>query len=276
MKAGGPVTGAPDPTAGTPALTTFIRTGSMDQPSTTSRIARDIRFLKAYAACSSLAVLMLLLMAFSPARHRFGVIEAERIDIVHPDGTLALVLSGQGRLPGPTFEGREYPQELSGGRTTASGMIFFNERGDEVGGLTYQGQLRGDGYSASGGITFDQFRQDQVVSLQYSDNGSRRSAGMNVWDRSTEISIAEILELVQARAQATGAARDSIERVIQGLAEQGLATHRVFLGSRNRTAVLQIRDTRGRPRIVMSVDSTDVPRLEFLDSAGAVVSAFPN
>ncbi|MGH7465455.1 MAG: hypothetical protein ACREK1_09785 [Longimicrobiales bacterium] len=248
----------------------------MNEPSPSGRMARDIRFLKMYAAGSSLAVLMLLLMAFAPARHRFQVLQAERIDIIHPDGTLALVLSGKGRLPGPTSEGREYPQELSGGRTTAAGMIFFNERGDEVGGLTYQGQLQGDGYRASGGITFDQFRQDQVVSLQYSDNGSSRSAGVNVWDRSTEITIAEILEIVDARAKATGAARDSIERVIQGLSRQGLSTHRVFVGSRNRTAVLQIRDTRGRPRIVMSVDSTDVPRLVFLDSAGAVVSALPD
>ena len=248
----------------------------MNEPTTSDRMARDIRFLKIYSAGSSLVVVMLLLMAFAPARQRFEVLQAERIDIVHPDGTLALALSGQGRLPGPTFEGREYPQELSGGRTTASGMIFFNERGDEVGGLTYQGQLRGDGYSASGGITFDQFRQDQVVSLQYSDNGTSRSAGVNVWDRSTEITIAEILEIVEARANATtDAARDSIERVIQGLAEQGLATHRVFMGSRNRTAVLQMRDTRGRPRIVISVDSLDVARLQFLDSAGAVVRGFP-
>jgi len=248
----------------------------MNEPSSPSRLTRDIRFLKLYAATSSFAVLLLMLMAFAPPRHRFQVLQAERIDIVHPDGTLALALSGKGRLPGPTFEGREYPQELSGGRTNAAGMIFFNERGDEVGGLTYHGQIQDDGYRASGGITFDQFRQDQVVSLQYSDNGSSRSAGVNVWDRSTEISIAEILEIVNARANATGAARDSIERVIQGLAAQGLATHRVFLGSRNRTAVLQIRDTRGRPRIVMSVDSTDVPRLEFFDSAGAVIRTLPD
>jgi hypothetical protein len=48
------------------------------------------------------------------------------------------------------------------------------------------------------------------------------------------------------------------------------------MGSANRTAVLQIRDTQGRPRIVLSVDSTDVARLQFLDSAGVVVSTLPN
>jgi hypothetical protein len=248
----------------------------MTRPPSADHMARDLRFLKVYAICSSTAVLILLFTAFAPGRQRFDVIDAHRINILHPDGTLALAIAGQGGLPGPTFEGREYPQEYSGGRTTASGMIFFNERGDEVGGLSYQGQLRGDGYRASGGITFDQFRQDQVVSLQYSDDGVRRSAGVNVWDRSTEIGLAEILDVVDARARATGAARDSIERVIEGWAAQGLATHRVFLGSQNKTAVLQMRDTRSRPRIRMYVDSADVARLEFLDSAGVVVRSLPD
>lgn len=248
----------------------------MGAPPNYDRMARDLRILKAYAACSSIALMVVLFAAFSPARrHRFEVLEAERINILHPDGKLALAIAGKGRLPGPTFEGKEYPQQLSGGRTTASGMIFFNERGDEVGGLTYQGDLRGDGYTAGGGITFDQFRQDQVVSVQYMDNGSQRSAGLHVWDRSTEISIAEILDLVNARLTATGAQRDSIERAIQGLAERGLGTHRIFVGSQNKTAHLVMQDTKGRPRIRMYVDANDQARLEFLDAEGKVTHAWP-
>lgn len=239
------------------------------------RLIRELRVLKLYALFSSIAITLLVIAAFSGPPAVFDEIDAHRVNILHGDGTLALAISGQGRLPGPTFEGREYPQELSGGRTTASGMIFFNERGDEVGGLTYQGQLRGEGYRASGGITFDQFRQDQVVSLQYSDDGRTRSAGVNVWDRSTEITIAEILDLVEARARGTQAEQDSINQVIQGLADRGLASHRLFVGSRNRTAGMQIRDTRGRTRIRMHVDSLDVARLEFLDSTGVVVRAYP-
>jgi hypothetical protein len=245
----------------------------MTEPAT-DRIARELRLLKGYAVVSSLALVILLIAAFAPARQQ-DVVRARRVEIVNEDGRYALVLAGQGRLPGPTFEGREYPQELSGGRVQGSGMIFFNERGDEVGGLTYRGDLAGDGYSASGGITFDQFRQDQVVSVHYSDNGTSRRAGLSVWDRSTEVSIAEMLDVLDARTRATGATRDSLERVIQAWAQQGLAADRVFLGSANRTAALILRDTDSRPRIRMYVDSTNTPRLEFLDSAGAVVHAFP-
>jgi hypothetical protein len=203
-------------------------------------------------------------------------LNVRRLNILNEGGLPALVISGQGRLPGPTFEGKEYPQELSGGRTSAAGMIFFNERGDEVGGLTFSGDLTENAYGASGHFSFDQFRQDQVVAIQYGDNGSSRRAGINVWDRSTEISIADILEVLDARVTATGAVRDSLDNVVQSLAQQGLGAHRVFLGSQDRTAMLRLQDTEGRTRIRMFVDSLDVARLEFLDAGGEILWALPS
>lgn len=239
------------------------------------RVGRDVRILKAYAVASTIVLGGLLVSAASSDGRQEATIDVERINVRNPDGGLALSIAGQGLLPGPTFGGTEYPQRYSGGRRTASGMIFFNERGDEVGGLTYHGRKTDDGYTASGGITFDQFRQDQVVSLQYQDDGSSRQAGLRVWDRSPDITIDTILQLVQRRDQATGAERDSVTRAIEDLADQGLAADRVFLGSANRTAMLLLRDPEGAPRIRLYVDSTATARLEFLDSAGEVVEAWP-
>ena len=144
----------------------------MNDPQISDAMRRDLRILKAHAAGSSIVLAILLVAVFRPSREmRVDTIDVERIDLLNESGLPALVIAGRGRLPGPIFEGKEYAQELSGGRTTASGMIFFNERGDEVGGLTYHGQLSDDGYGAGGAITFDQSRQDQVVSLGYQDNG---------------------------------------------------------------------------------------------------------
>jgi hypothetical protein len=239
-------------------------------------VRRELTILKAYAVLSALAIAGLgYVVLGGAAPTSFDEIDVRRINVRHESGLLALAIAGEGRLPGPTFEGREYAQELSGGRTTNSGMIFFNEKGDEVGGLTYQGRRTDDGFVSSGGITFDQFEQDQVVSLSQSTSSAARSAGLNVWDRGTQVSIGRILELVEARRTETGAALDSVNAVIAGLAEAGaLGTHRIFLGSRNRTASLTIEDTSGRPRIRMLVDSLDVARLEFLDEAGTVVRTF--
>jgi len=184
----------------------------MADPVTVRRIQSELRFLKLYAVFSSLVIGVLAMAAFrGPRRDAFDVIDVKRINVMNDAGTPALVIAGLGRLPGPTFGGKEYPQELSGGRTGASGMIFFNEQGDEVGGLIFAGKPVGDGYHASSGLMFDQFHQDQVVGLQYQDNGTSRNAGLSVWDRSTQVSIARILELAEADRTATGAARDSVE-----------------------------------------------------------------
>jgi hypothetical protein len=247
----------------------------MTNPPTPERIGRELRFLKLYAIGSSIALGGLLVGAFSPLTQTQELIKARRIEIVNEDGRYALVLAGRGRLPGPVFGGREYPQELSGGRTTATGMIFFNERGDEVGGLTYHGRRTDAGYTAGGGIMFDQFDQDQVVGLQYSDNGTRRSAGLNVWDRSPDVAISSIIDMLETRSRATGAARDSIDRAIRATPGMEKSAHRIFLGSDNRTATLLLRDVAGRPRVRLYVDSANVARLEFLNETGQVVDAFP-
>lgn len=248
-------------------------------PPTPEPVRRELRLLKLHAVLSSVAIVVLLVALWrtpsDPGLEVVDVLDVQRINVVNESGTPALVIAGHGRLPGPTFEGTEYAQELSGGRTEASGMIFFNQRGDEVGGLTFQGRLAEEGYRASAGLMFDQFRQDQVVGIQYGDDGRDRSAGLHVWDRSTEVSIARLLELVDARRTATGAARDSVDRIIQELRASGLGAHRIFLGSRNRTATLGMEDGQGRTRLRLSVDSLGAARIEFLDEGGDVIRALP-
>lgn len=240
-------------------------------------VQRELRFLRLFAGASSLAILVLFVLVLKPRGYlQVETLDVARINVLNETGHPALVIAAHGKLPGPWFEGVEYAQELSGGRTRASGMIFFNERGDEVGGLTYHGQLTEDGYAASGGVTFDQFRQDQVVSLQYQDNGTNRAAGVQVWDRSTEITMETIIGLVDARRTATGAELEAIEAEIQALADRGLGVHRVFLGSENRVALLLLRDTSGRTRVRLMVDSLDTPRLEFLDVEGQVTHTYPD
>lgn len=249
----------------------------MSTSASTDSARRELRQLRLYALASTLAILVLFIIEFRPPdRLEIESLDVARINVLNESGYPALVIAARGKLPGPWFEGREYSQELSGGRVRASGMIFFNERGDEVGGLTYHGHLTEDGYSAGGGVTFDQFQQDQVVSLQYQDNGARRAAGLQVWDRSTEISLQKILDLVEGRRTATGPERDSIEAEIRALAEAGVGVHRVFLGSEDRSAVLLLKDRAGRARVRLLVDSLDTGRLEFLDADGQVVHAFPD
>jgi hypothetical protein len=51
---------------------------------------------------------------------------------------------------------------------------------------------------------------------------------------------------------------------------------RVFIGRGTKSeATLTLSDTKGKPRIVISVDGSDVASLRFLDDSGKVVYSFP-
>ena len=208
-------------------------------------------------------------------RQRFPEIDVERINVVEPDGRIALAIANTQRIPAPMIEGKELPRELSQGRVGSAGMIFFDPQGTEVGGLTFRTELRPDGtYSATRSLTFDHQQQDQVVGLQYSDNGKTRGQGLSVWDRPTNITLKEMIATIQGTPN-----RAAVENRFAELAkERGEAVggaRRVFLGSQDRTAALRLMDTNGRERVRIVVDTSNEARMEFLDAAGTVVCSLP-
>jgi len=241
------------------------------------QLEREVRRLKIYAAGTTLLAVVALFAAQGRAQSkttRFTEIDVERVNIVEADGRPALVLANTQRIPGPVLAGKELPKELSAGRTGSAGMIFIDAQGNEVGGLVYGAHLKSDGsYSAESGFTFDQHNQDQVVGIEYDDDGARRSYGVSMWDRPTKVSIAEMLDAAKGAPD-----RQSRHRKFEELLEQRGDTtgaRRVFLGSQDRTASLKLFDGAGRERIRLSVDSTNAARFEFLDEAGKVVYALP-
>jgi hypothetical protein len=207
-------------------------------------------------------------------RQQPAVLSVERLNIVDSTGHLALVLSNGARLPGAIFAGKEYPQSFVG-RGKSAGMIFFNELGDEVGGLIYEGERRDSTYRAFGHFSFDQWQQNQVVAVQYQDNGSTRSAGVQVWDR-PDISLETQFALaLQMRDMPAGPARDSVNQERLRIRARVEGTPRMFVGSEDRVAKLELRDMAGRVRLRLIVDSTGSGRLIFLDSAGRRTATYP-
>ena len=107
----------------------------------------------------------------------FDVIEAQRINIVEPDGQLRMVISNQARQHPGIVDGKGI--ERSGPRPP--GMIFFNQVGDEMGGLIF-GENGGKGHFGS--LTFDKVRNDQTIGFRYleGDNGKNHT-GLEVWQQ---------------------------------------------------------------------------------------------
>ena len=207
-----------------------------------------------------------------------AVLSVERINIVDSAGHLALVLSNGSRLPGITWAGKEYVKPR--GRRGSAGMIFYNEAGDEVGGLVYRGAPSGprDTSTAFGHLSFDQWKQNQVVALQYLDNGTNRSAGLRVWDRPpgtpTEAEAHAVLGQ-QIGVTQPGPVRDSLRREYMRLEVAASGQLRAFLGSANGVAALELRDVNGHVRIRLSVDTVGTAQLAFLDTLGRVTTTYP-
>lgn len=131
------------------------------------KLKRQIRLLMLcnIASWGLLALLVFTGFAYQ-TRTRFTEIDAERLNIIGTNGKPVLVLANRRLIPGPSMNGKDYPRSLADGRELLSGMIFFNEQGDEVGGLIYNGITKASGYSALGHLSFDQWKQNQVVALQ--------------------------------------------------------------------------------------------------------------
>jgi len=236
---------------------------------------RELGWLRLHAAISTPLLIVLALAAFrQEQKTRFTEIDVERINVVEPDGKLRMVISNRPRSIGPIYKGQ--PFGYPGG--TRPGIIFFNDEGTENGGLTFQGSRKADGtFTAGHHLSFDQFDQDQIVVLNYSDNNGRRRMGLSFADRAD----VNIFDLV--------AERDSIMKLPDGPAKTAalekwrgprngvpLSAERVYLGRDvSRAALLGLKDPNGRERIRLSVDSLGVPRLEFLDERGTVTQRLP-
>jgi len=236
----------------------------------------DLRLLKVYALIMTLLAGTLSVAAFRQAaqKTKFTEIDVERINIVEPDGKLRMVISNRPRSIGPIYKGK--PFGYAGG--TRPGIIFFNDEGTENGGLTFTGRRRDDGsYSSSVGMSFDQFNQDETLTLRYSDENGRKTTGINIAERDER----DIYDLIVQRDSINKIA-DSVTRTaaLQRLfgPRNGvpLAASRVYLGrDRSRSAVLNLSDPSGRTRLRLRVDSLGNASLEFLDEKGVVTARLP-
>jgi hypothetical protein len=218
-----------------------------------------------FGALALVSVLVTAAFQAVPGKGRFVELDVERLNVVEPDGQLVLAIANTARLPDPLIAGKT----VETGRT-GPGLIFFDGKGWEVGGLTYSTRETSEGYRAGGHLSFDQFRNDQVVYLNYQDDGKRKSAGLYVVDRARTPRIDELLRLRDEMQRSTGEARQALEEKLRASAAQ-----RVFVGSTDETAMVRLRDRAGRDRIRLSVAPDGAAVLEFLDADGKVVERLP-
>jgi len=112
----------------------------------TRSIRRQLHILHAYVAASLLVFVVLAVSAFrQPSTpQKFGEVSAERINIVDADGTLRLVISNKDRMHPGVIGGKVIQRSRP-----VAGLLFFNDHGDEAGGLTVTGREQNGRRTAS-------------------------------------------------------------------------------------------------------------------------------
>ena len=137
------------------------------------------------AVLSTVFALMILTGAKSAQIQTFDEIQAHRINIVEPDGTLRMVISNRDRLPGVIVKGKE-SKPLD---RPEAGMLFYNDEGSENGGLIFGGHQneKGEVVDSGGSLSFDNYTGRQIVQFAGVDDQTNHFTGLTVKDQSRRI-----------------------------------------------------------------------------------------
>jgi hypothetical protein len=217
-------------------------------------------FLKAHAAVSTVAIVGLIAMGATGPRQEqtFDRITVRHIDVVDSRDRVRVQIAG----------------EFSPRRKQLSGLLFHNEDGHEAGGLVYSGRRDENGDIQAGAIlTFDQYREDQIMAIQYAHSGDVKRTGMLITDRPDELG-EHMAEFYRAFSEAeTDEERQKLrEEMLPTIPPEELPARRLYLGRTTRnSSTINLYDPLGRVRLKLEVDSLGVPRIEFLDEEGTSI-----
>ena len=187
---------------------------------------------------------------------RLRALSADSISVTEPDGRVRLVIAGEGTFPTEIQMGGqviEHPRQVAG-------MLFFNDEGDECGGLIFSGAA---GYQG-GSLTFDKYHGDQVIQFWHEDSEAGRMAALVVVDQPD----VPFLEMARRWEEVQDLAPEARAAAFQQLADEGLAAApRMVVGRvRDGSARVSLAAADGKDRIVVAVTADGTPSIRFLDA----------
>ena len=230
-------------------------------------------WLAVYAS-SVTAMLFVIFMQLAQQSRRantFDEITVHRINVVEPDGTIRLVLTDKADAPGLYVKNKEYPHP----DRKLAGLLFFDDEGTEDGGLAY-GLMRGPAGNLTENfvhLSFDQYMQDQIFTIDAGRNGNQKYSELTMQDRGNY----SILEAIDAEKKISKLPADEQPAAWQ----QFKSAHpgdekRVVLGrAPDGSSLLSLKDAEGRDRILLRVGPDGTPRIQVLDAKGTIVDELP-
>ncbi|MCU0437143.1 MAG: hypothetical protein MUC49_04465 [Raineya sp.] len=227
-----------------------------------------VKFLTYYAMASTLFFSVMLFSSFTENNKvvNFDEINVKRINVVEKNGTIRMVISNKelqhsGRMNGKDWAKRERP----------AGMIFFNDKGDECGGLIYQIKKTDKGMVSGMSITMDKFNDDQVVQIlndEYLQEGnlfSQRGLIINDFPASSDLE-----ERTKAYEEAKKITDEKLRKEkLKEIQEKQDSRNLMFVGkTRGNSQGIFINDQAGRPKMMIFVDDKGKPRITTFNDKG--------
>jgi hypothetical protein len=234
-----------------------------------NKIETEFRYLKIYSILMTLACAALFGLVFKKLNTRkFEEIAVERINIVEADGKLRMVISNQVRQHPGTLDEITY-EDRKGKRPP--GLMFFSEKGDEVGGLVFDGN---SGKGQGGSLTFDKFRGDQTIQFIHEEEVNETYfAGLKMSDQNMPLN-----DLILKQTEISKLPKKEDQDIAyRSLRDQGLlATERLRIGKDyDKSSIIKMKDAKGRLRIELKVEASGNPKLNFLNEVGNVIYSLP-
>ncbi|HTU69130.1 MAG TPA: hypothetical protein VMF11_02325 [Candidatus Baltobacteraceae bacterium] len=237
----------------------------------TRSIRREIRFLRYYSLAVTLIAGTFLLAAAHEASSNATIdtLTVHRINVIDREGKLAVVITSHDDFPPPIVNGKALKRSSG----ADNGLIFYNERGDEQGGLTWTGIKKADGTFASGNtLSFDTVVTDQLLQVDDGNDNGKTYAYMVGWNRPRYDS-PEMMNVIQQVENAKTMAEK--RAIIAQHPNLRAATRFLFGYDPDNTAQVMLADGAGKPRIKMFVTAGGQAELQFLDADGKVVAQYP-
>ena len=233
-----------------------------------TKLKSRINFLTGYAVISSLMFMIILFSSFDGKERNvnYDEITTKRINLVGEDGSLRMVISNEsrqhsGRMNGKDWEKRERP----------AGILFFNNEGDECGGLIYKSKTE-NGVTKSGmSFTMDQYKEDQVIQLlndeSFKGDKSNLQRGLSI----NEFPSSSTLEARTNKLKELEKIENEAERKkkIRDFYTNEGSKQRLFVGrTSGNSSGLFLAGTDGKLKMMIYVDDKGNPKIETFDSTG--------
>lgn len=237
-------------------------------------IEKKLNFLTGYALTTTL--LFIAFLSFSlvekDGKKAEDEITVKRINIVGENGDLRMVISNKERQHSGRMNGKDYPK-----RERQSGMIFFNDEGDECGGFVYAGETKKGQISSGMSLTMDQYHQDQAIQIlnaeEYSHGRNSIIRGISINDYPAGSNTDNFSKKYEQLKMIPD--EKERDRKMAALEENEGAKNRLFIGrTKNNSSGLFLAGKDGKIKLKIYVDEKGLPKIEAINDKGETIDMF--